>query len=135
MMDRKGYTLMEILIAVAIVGILSAAAITNYGRTIQLSRFQTMNDVLQQIYTGEQVYFSNKDTFLAAACTSSAANQATWRLLYVDSPCDGTVTYVVDSVAAATSTTSATFTATATWGTKTRTINQDRTLGGNWTTP
>jgi prepilin-type N-terminal cleavage/methylation domain-containing protein len=134
-MNKRGYTLTEVLIAVILVAILAAMAIPNYRRTIETQRWNTARDSLLAIYAGEQVYASlhGGDYF----ATNSAASMDTWRdNLHMDNPAlDATVTYTINvdnTDNPPTFTASAIRTATSISAAVTLTIDQDRNFGGTW---
>lgn len=66
----NGFTLMELLIAVAILGILTAAAIPAYTGYIQNSKELQAKSNLRAIYMSQQEYFSNNNSYYStgAAC-------------------------------------------------------------------
>ena len=64
-MVRKedGFTLIEVLIAMSIVGILAAIAIPLYGNTLEQSRGNEAKAILSTIYTAEKIYRVNNAVF------------------------------------------------------------------------
>lgn len=138
-MGRAGFTLTEILVAVALVGILAAVAVVNYGLTIQRTRFDTARDVITKIYDGEQKYFSTIaegfSFFPTPANTQGACSGAVpcinlWRgNLFMDdpnpnppAPVGGPIGYAVTTAGAPPTT----FTVTATYNGLTQTVDQNR---------
>lgn len=57
-MRSRGFTLAEVLVTVAIVGILAAVAVSNYGAAVGRARWDSARSVLVKIYTGERAYCS-----------------------------------------------------------------------------
>ena len=57
-MNRHGYTLTEVLVTVAIIGVLAGASVTFYAKSVKQERWDAANDVLRTIFTGEQMYFN-----------------------------------------------------------------------------
>jgi len=51
-MRARGFTLLEVLIAVAVIAIVAAVALPQYGRAVQRSYWRTARDLLQTIYSG-----------------------------------------------------------------------------------
>ena len=110
-----GYTLMEVMITVAIIAILASVALPNYNKSIRLSRWQTARDTLMNIYNGEQLYFSLNNSY-----------DTGWSNIYIEDPnrttTESGIGYAVVSAGATT------FCATATTGTLIMAIDQTRTL-------
>src|SRR5690242_20518463 len=80
---QKGFTLIELMIVVAIIGILAAIAIPNFLRYQATSRQSEARVNLGGIYVSETAYFSNTgsyDTFANAGYTlSGGSNRYTYR--------------------------------------------------------
>ena len=119
-----GFTLTEVLITVVILAIVAAAAVANYGVTVQRARFDAARAVLVKIFEGEKFYYSTLSA--AGAFTATPASAQLWlNDLQMDIPNNANVTYTITQPGGA-----GTFTATATFvgpGT-TQTIDQARTL-------
>jgi type IV pilus assembly protein PilA len=69
---RAGFTLIELMIAVAIVGILAALAIPNFLRFQLRAKSSEAKANLAAIRTSEDAYFSEFGVFIAAAATPAA---------------------------------------------------------------
>jgi type IV pilus assembly protein PilA len=81
--SKKGFTLIELMIVVAIIGILAAIAIPNFVR-FQLKAKTSEGKVnLAAIRTAEEAYFSEFGSYVAAAA-SPAANGATAKVDFED---------------------------------------------------
>jgi len=138
-MRARGFTLLEVLIAVAVIAIVAAVALPQYGRAVQRSYWRTARDLLQTIYSGEQVYQTANGTYVdadnPAVCTGIPPTLPVWRCIYMDDPQTNTipVTYDIGGVGANT------FTATATYedgaARPTLTVDQNRNWGGTWAMP
>ena len=129
-MTRRAFTLTEVLVTVAIIGIMAGAAMPQFARTMERSYFREAETLLLTTYAGEQVFFTLNDTYYAPGF---------WSNIYMDNP--NLAGIPVSFTAAATgSGAAATFTGTAqrTGGGlcngRTLTINQTRTFGGTWST-
>jgi len=124
MRRRSGFTLMELMAVMIIIGILVAIAVPGFGRTTESAHQRQARDMLQTIYAGEQVYFSVNDAF-----------SDVWADIYMDDPNSATTTYTVTVGGGAPPTFMAT--ATRVGGTcdlAVMTIDEARTLGGSWLT-
>ena len=73
--NQAGFTLMEIMITLAILAVLSGIAVPNYRRTVEVSRSQEAKSNLNIIHMGEKVYLLNNSTFWGTGAVSlSTAN-------------------------------------------------------------
>lgn len=128
----KGFSLMELLITVVIMGILAAIALPGFAKTRERSYWQQAEQTLLAIYAGERSYFLINDAYHGPL--GGASSMAEWRTINIDNPNLAGV-----PVAYAVSAAGSTFTATATRNGgpcdgKTRTVDQDRvmTAGSCW---
>ena len=67
MLNRKGFTLVELMIVVAIIGILAAIAIPNFVSMQYKSKRSEIPTNLKAIKTAEIAYESNFDVFVTAS--------------------------------------------------------------------
>jgi prepilin-type N-terminal cleavage/methylation domain-containing protein len=118
-MKEKGFTLVEVLIVVIIIGILAAIGIPQFADSIEKAKGGEARAGLGHIQTAEKVYFAENEWY-----TNNTADL------------DITLTdrYWAFSISTPSSTT---YTATATRSGGTRsgqtiTMNEDGTIGGNW---
>lgn len=131
----SGFTLMELLTAVAIVGITAAFAVPQYQKTMERSYYRAAQDILQAIWTGERVYFS-KQTPNAYLGGLDAQPTSNWGAIFMDNPNSGSplpVTFRVDGGGAS-------FTAIARrnggpCNGKEQFILPDHQIGGSWFSP
>ena len=101
--SKLGFSLIELLIAIAIVAILAAVAVPSYQSQVRESRRMDAAGVLMQARQAMERYYSNNFTYVGAAAGATFSAQ---------SPIDGgNIYYVIDFAAgpaAATYTISAT---------------------------
>jgi prepilin-type N-terminal cleavage/methylation domain-containing protein len=75
--NKKGFTLIELMIVVAIIGILAAIAIPQYIKYVKRSRTAEALDHVKMIYNALADWYSNPDlgngTFLTAVTDADAA--------------------------------------------------------------
>jgi type IV pilus assembly protein PilA len=61
--NRKGFTLIELMIVVAIIGILAAIAIPNFLRFQAKSKQSEAKELLSTVYTAETAYFAEQNVY------------------------------------------------------------------------
>ena len=66
---QSGFTIMEILITVLIVGIIAAFAIPNYGKSVDQTHRQDAIMQLSAIRTANQVYYARTSTYWPSTST------------------------------------------------------------------
>jgi len=64
-MNRKGFTLVEVLIVVIIIGILAAIGIPQFSASIEKAKGGEARSGLGNIQTGEKVYFAENEKYTA----------------------------------------------------------------------
>lgn len=126
----SGYTLAEMMITVAIIGILATVAVPNFAKTMELSRYRAAVDVLRTIYAGEKTFFEFSSPQRFADLGSPVdCPEGSWRCIYMDNP----TSVPGVSFAVAVDGGGLTFTATATYVTgRTKTVNQLDQWTGTW---
>ena len=66
-MNRKCFTLIELLIVVVIIGILAAIAIPKFANTKQKAILASMKTDLKNLVTAQEAYFSDNNAYAGAA--------------------------------------------------------------------
>jgi len=61
--NKKGFTLIELMIVVAIIGILAAIAIPNFLRFQAKSKQSEARELLSSVYTAQVAYFAEQNEF------------------------------------------------------------------------
>jgi prepilin-type N-terminal cleavage/methylation domain-containing protein len=136
-MERRAFTLIEVLIAITIVGIVSSIAVGQYGTAVARARWDAARDILLSIYSGEQTY-NTLNGFFRGGLNENTNNMAAWREIFIDDPNYKNpatnkfdVTYRIVN-------TNTTFTATATDSVsgKAQIVDENRNFGAStWTRP
>jgi len=61
--NNKGFTLIELMIVVVIIGILAALAIPRFGQASDRAKEKEADGILKQVYTLQQVYYSQHGNY------------------------------------------------------------------------
>ena len=64
--NSKGFTLIELMIVVVIIGILAALAIPRFNQASARAKEKEADGILKQIYTLQQTYYANNGVYAAA---------------------------------------------------------------------
>jgi len=129
--NRKGFTLIELMIVVVIIGILAALAIPRFMQTSGKAKKSEAKTVLKQLYQLERAYYQEHDAYVAGASTALLAASS---LSFDDPGADARYGY-------STTVLGATFIASATeladadgdgTANETLTMDQDGVEGGDW---
>jgi type II secretion system protein G len=65
--NSKGFTLIELMIVVVIIGILAALAIPRFTQASARAKEKEADGILKQIYTLENAYYANNGAYAATA--------------------------------------------------------------------
>jgi len=105
--SRKGFTLIELMIVVVIIGILAAMAVPRFMRAATRAKQSEAKGILKQIYTMQRAYFVENDAYCRNGITANAANPQAFAPLAVEIMPTARYNYVM-TVAGATFTCTAT---------------------------
>lgn len=72
--NKKGFTLIELMIVVVIIGILAALAIPRFMRSTTKAKMSEARQLLKQIYTMQRAYRQENDNYGSDAVTASAGD-------------------------------------------------------------
>ena len=61
--NRKGFTLIELMIVVVIIGILAAIAIPKFNQASARAKEKEADGILKQVYTLQMTYFANNGVY------------------------------------------------------------------------
>ncbi len=82
--NSKGFTLIELMIVVVIIGILAALAIPRFMRSTTKSKQSEAKQLLKQIYTMQRAFRQEFNTYTLNGVTASAAAPAAFATIGVD---------------------------------------------------
>ncbi len=132
-LERAGFTLMEVLIVIVILGVMAGLAIPSYNNSVEQSRANEAQANLNVIYTAEKIYkINNNGVYWAGGTNPPIANINAALNIDLATP----IFYTISSITASGSGNTAIFTATArrnggSWIGRTASINQT----GTYTAP
>ena len=71
--NSKGFTLIELMIVVVIIGILAALAIPRFMRSTTKAKMSEARQLLKQVYTMQRAFRQENNTYTLNGATASAA--------------------------------------------------------------
>jgi type IV pilus assembly protein PilE len=96
--QNKGFTLVELLVVVAIIGIIAAIAVPQYGNYVTRSKLSEAHSTLSEMRVKLEQYFQDNRTYVGACATGTVAPTPTGKYF----------TYACSNLAATTYTVTAT---------------------------
>ena len=107
--NQKGFTLIELMIVVVIIGLLAAMAIPRFMAVSTKNKQSEAKLVLKQIYTNQRTYRQQGNTYYMPGVPASAVSPLAFKTIWVEIMVPSLYTYTIAGDAN-------TFTATATSG-------------------
>lgn len=74
----KGFTLVELMVTVAVIGILSAIAIPSYQTYVQQSKAMEASSVLSDLRIKMEIWYQDNKTYVGGSCAPSSAADAVY---------------------------------------------------------
>lgn len=68
--EREGFTLVELLMVIVVLGILTAMVMAKFGQTREASYYSTLRADLNNLRNAQEVYFQTTGTFRYASSTA-----------------------------------------------------------------
>jgi len=97
---QKGFTLIELMIVVVIIGILAALAVPRFMTATTKSKQSEVKGILKQIYTMERTYRQQNNTYWGQGTTANAGAPNTLATIGVEIPTSAIYTYTITTATA-----------------------------------
>lgn len=97
---QKGFTLIELMIVVVIIGILAALAIPRFMTATTKSKQSEAKGILKQIYTMERTYRQQNNTYWGQGTTANAGAPNAFAPIGVEVPTSAIYTYTITTATA-----------------------------------
>ncbi len=95
--SQKGFTLIELMIVVVIIGILAALAIPRFMRATTKSKQSEAKNILKQIYAMERAYRQEKDVYWITANAANAGSPNAFAQIGIQVMASARYTYTLSS--------------------------------------
>ena len=95
MKNQKGFTMIELMIVVVIIGLLAAMAIPRFMAVSTKNKQSEAKLVLKQIYTNQRTYRQQGNTYFMPGAAASAASPLTLQTIWVEIMASSLYTYTI----------------------------------------
>ncbi len=95
MRSSKGFTLIELMIVVVIIGILATMAIPRYFNVVTKNKQAEAKMILKQIYTNERTYRQQGSGYYIPGAAASAASPTAFQQIWVSIMASSRYTYTI----------------------------------------
>ncbi len=76
-MNKKGFTLIELIVVIIVIGILATFAVPQYMKAVTKAKIAKAKNALALIVKAEELYRNAKDTYINCAATSDVITMGT----------------------------------------------------------
>lgn len=91
--DQEGFTLVELLVVMAILAVLAALAVPKFGQMLEDSKYKTHNENVQMIYKAGEMYVASTGNPAAAKTITDVKNAGFLSSDTIATPYDSTIIY------------------------------------------